>query len=279
MENEYEQRAQQLLQEIAQLEIEKEELERDISNQCGECLTNVLSAMEGGRGRSHRDTSKLLEDIERLERSLAWETKLNGITLTECYVKTTERDQIQVVQEQRLKGHCHHLSFQVEFEIVERRIEDTLTCKVRSLNIVVDGSEFKDISAVMSRVEDTKNLQLFFKILRCYSECFKQRQKTFQHFKDKYPDMISIPGGSESEVMLIQRPALKGCAVCIVWDIGVTGEGEIKPKLDLLLKTPEEAMKMDSRNIVENAPWYFQNLLRVLGAEASIDSVIMSVCM
>jgi hypothetical protein len=34
---------------------------------------------------------------------------------------------------------------------------------------------------------------------------------------------------------------------------------------------------MDSRKVIENAPDSFQSLLRILGAEASIDTVIQSV--
>ncbi|XP_042560609.1 centromere protein P-like [Clupea harengus] len=90
--------------------------------------------------------------------------------------------------------------------------------------------------------------------------------------------MVSLPEGCQSELMLIQSPKLQGCTMCIFWDIEVTLEGDVRPKLDLLMKMPEEAMRMDSKNIVENAPDYFLNLLRILGPEASIESVIKTVC-
>ncbi|XP_041945212.1 centromere protein P isoform X1 [Alosa sapidissima] len=274
MEEEYETEILQLCEEIAVLEVEKETFEREVSMQYGQY--DILGAIEEDDIR-RQDISKLMENIEKLEKNLARQTRLNGITLTRCCVKTIEKSKIKLVQQHRLTGHCHLCSFEVEFEIIETQEDDSLMRKVMNLNIVVDGNECKDISSIVSRVEETKSLLLFFKTLKSFCENCEHRRKTFQHFKEKYPNMVTLPEGCQSELMLIQSPKLKGCSMCIFWDIDVTLEGEIRPKIDLLLKMPEEVLTIDY-NIVANAPEYFQNLLRILGAEASIESVIKTVC-
>ncbi|CDQ99700.1 unnamed protein product, partial [Oncorhynchus mykiss] len=95
--------------------------------------------------------------------------------------------------------------------------------------------------------------------------------------QEKYPCVVSLPGGCRAEVMQIKSPKLAGCALTIYWSIEVTNEGDITPKIDLLTKMPEKVLEMDSRKVIENAPDSFQSLLRILGAEASIDTVIQSV--
>ncbi|KAK1158561.1 centromere protein P [Acipenser oxyrinchus oxyrinchus] len=79
--------------------------------------------------------------------------------------------------------------------------------------------------------------------------------------------------------MVIQSPKLPGCELKIVWNIDVTEEGVVTPKLNLLTKIPEEALVLDKRKAVESAPCCFKNLLRLLGIETTIESVIKSVSM
>ncbi|XP_062400702.1 centromere protein P [Sardina pilchardus] len=276
MEEEYETEILQLREEIALLEAEKENVEREVFMEYGKYVNDIFGAIEEDDIR-RPDISKLMENIEKLEKNLARQTRLNGIILTGCCVKTVEKSKSKPVQQHRLMGHCHLCSFEVEFEIIETQEDDTVMRKVMNLNIVMDGNDCKDISSIVSRMEETKSLLLFFRTLRSFSENCEHRSKTFQHFKEKYPNMVSLPEGCQSELMLIQSPKLKGCTMCIFWDTDVTLDGEIRPKIDLLLKMPEEVMTIDSKNIVGNAPEYFQNLLRILGAEASIESVIKTV--
>ncbi|TSM44101.1 Centromere protein P [Bagarius yarrelli] len=64
----------------------------------------------------------------------------------------------------------------------------------------------------------------------------------------------------------------------IFWNITVSTEGTVKPKIDLLMKMPEEAQKLDTENVVKAAPDRFRNLLPVFGVEATMESLIQSVC-
>ncbi|KAL7837599.1 hypothetical protein SRHO_G00273100 [Serrasalmus rhombeus] len=78
--------------------------------------------------------------------------------------------------------------------------------------------------------------------------------------------------------MMIQSPKLPGCTMSIFWKISVSKEGVVQPKLELLMKMPEQAQKMDANNVMETAPEAFRSLLKIFGVEASIESLIKSVC-
>lgn len=281
MEQKYEEDIQKLQQEIEMLEAEQEETLRSIFVQHGDRLQQgVKSACEerGGGGAQQHALSKLITEVRELEKDLRRQTEINGITLNECFVKTLHKSERKLVQQLRLAGHCGLLLFQVEFAVTEIQEDNVLHRRVTELNIVVDGVEFKDFSAFVSRVEDTKDLLLFFRTLRTFSERCEDRRQTFQHFQEKYPDVVNLPEGCRSEIMIIRSPQLPGISMTLFWKIHVSKEGVVKPLLDLLLKMPDQALELDTKKVMEKASDYFQSLLQLLGVEASIEGLIRTVC-
>uniref|UniRef100_A0A671Q279 Centromere protein P-like n=1 Tax=Sinocyclocheilus anshuiensis TaxID=1608454 RepID=A0A671Q279_9TELE len=275
MEQKYEEEIQMLQQEIEMLEAEQEETLRSIFIEHGDRLQRELKSVYKERGGAQKHTlSKLITEVRELEKKLRRQTEINGIALNECFVKTLHKSERKLVQQLRLAGHCSVLLFQVEFAVTEIQEDDALLRRVTELNIVVDGVEFKDFSAFVSRVEDTKDLLLFFRTLRTFSERCEERRQTFQHFQEKYPDVVSLPEGCRSELMIIKSPQLPGISMTIFWKIDVSMEGVVKPSLELLLKMPDQAREFDTKKVMENGSDYFQSLLRVLAVEASIEGLI-----
>ncbi|KAL2091516.1 hypothetical protein ACEWY4_013779 [Coilia grayii] len=183
MEEQYEAEIQQLCEEIAMLEAEKENYEREVSLHYGQYLHSMLGVMVEDDLRNKQDIAKLMDEIEKMEKNLARQIRLNKINLTGCCTKTIEKSKTKVVQQYQLTGHCYHVSFNVDFIITEEQEDDTLMRKVTNLNVVVDGQDFTDISSLLSRVEETNSLLLLFKTLESFSENCEHRSKTFQHFK------------------------------------------------------------------------------------------------
>uniref|UniRef100_A0A9J7YUH5 Centromere protein P n=1 Tax=Cyprinus carpio carpio TaxID=630221 RepID=A0A9J7YUH5_CYPCA len=237
MEQNYEEEIQMLQQEIKMLESEKEETLRSIF-------------MKHGLQRELRSTNthSLITEVRELEKNLRQQTENNGIALNECFVKT------------------------ISFDYLTRlfMILSNSQCFITGGNLVVDSVEFKYFSAFVS-MEDTKDLLLFFRTLRTFSERSEERRQTFQPFHETYQDVVSLPEGCRSELMIIRSPQLSGISMTIFWKIDVSMEGVVKPSLELLLKMPDQVM--------ENGWDYFQSLLRVLGVEASIDNLIKTMCL
>ncbi|XP_072521855.1 centromere protein P [Salminus brasiliensis] len=270
-----------LQREIEAYQAEQESCVRAISLQHGEALQSLLQTLcnrkEKGDGMQKKEVSKLITEISAVEKDLRRQTQLSGISLSECLVKTLEKSERKTMQQYRLTGHCCFLSFQVEFALTEIQDGDAFLRKITDLNIIVDGAELKDLCAFLSRVEETKGLFLFFRTLGLFSERCKQRSRTFQYFKEKYPDVVYLPEGCRSEVMMIQSPKLPGCTMSIFWNIGVSKEGAVQPKIELLMKMPEQAQNLDTNSVMATAPEAFRSLLMIYGVETSIESLIKAV--
>ncbi|KAJ7994442.1 hypothetical protein DPEC_G00249310 [Dallia pectoralis] len=279
----YEAHIKVLQEEITALQCQKEKNDRELTIHMGGSMKDALWAMAGQEtgtrtGDSLRDIkAHLMAEIKKLEEDLVRQTQMNGVVLTNCSVKTLERSSSRVVQQHRLAGHCSFLDYQVEFEVTEDQEDSTLVRRLTDLNIIVDATEFKEFGRCVSGVEENRDLLQFFRTIRRFSDRCEHRQRTFQHFQEKYPDVVSLPGGCRSDIMLIQSPKLPGCSLTVSWSIEVTSGGEVTPKLALVTKMPEQALQLDSRAAMESAPDSFQSLLRVLGVEASIEALIQSV--
>ncbi|KAI4885945.1 hypothetical protein NFI96_027873, partial [Prochilodus magdalenae] len=187
MEGELRKELKHLQEEIKMYEAEQDTCMRAISLQHGETLQSVVQTLcnrkEKGDGMLKKDVFKLITEICDAEKDLGTQTKISEIPLTECCVKTLEKNERKTIQQYRLAGHCGFLSFQVEFALTDIQDSDSSLRKITDLNIIVDGAEFKDLCAFVSRVEETKSLLLFFRTLRMFSERCKQRSRTFEYFK------------------------------------------------------------------------------------------------
>ncbi|KAI7791006.1 Centromere protein P [Triplophysa rosa] len=96
--------------------------------------------------------------------------------------------------------------------------------------------------------------------------------------QEKYPDVVGLPEGCRSELMVMQSPKLPGISMTIFWKIDVSKEGLVKPSLELLMKMPDQAREMDT-NVMENGCDHFRSLLQILGVEASIEGLIRTLCL
>ncbi|XP_018600138.1 centromere protein P [Scleropages formosus] len=281
MERMYEADIKSLQEEIGALQHQLENNENMVTVSHEGPMEVVLSSLRGKPGTEFgkKDmVENLVLELERLEGHLSQQERINRIVLTDCRVKTLERNKSKFVQQHRLSGYCCHLAFQVEFELTEFQ-DPTASNSVTSLNVVVDGPELREISTFVSRVEDDKSLLLFFRTFREFSERCEHRNRTFMYFKDKYPNVVCLPEGCRADAMTIRSPKLPGCTMNVVWSIDVSKEGLVTPRLELLAKMPEQALSLDRKNVIKNAPDFFQSLLRVVGVEASIDSLIKAVSM
>ncbi|KAM6216138.1 centromere protein P [Rhynchocyon petersi] len=236
-----------------QSEAEEWEFSEDLRRQLG-YLESEFLLQSTLTGISIKKYSKKMEDLTRAE-------------LTE---KSTKR----ILQRHRLSGNCSVVSFQLEFQILEIQNEHNASSVITDLNIVMDPTEYPELNEFVSRVEERRDLFMFFKSLHFFVELCQYRKCTFKHFKEKYPDVVQLSEGASSSCMSIQSPSQPELELVIVWRIQINDKGKVLPKLDLLTKIPQQALELDRKNIIESAPVHFRTLLGVLGIEASLESLI-----
>ncbi|KAM3835989.1 centromere protein P, partial [Diretmus argenteus] len=192
-----------------------------------------------GQGGGKEVLARLREEVEELEEGLNRQAEMNSIRLTCCTSKTQQHSGSSRVQLYCITGQCSELKFQVEVQLSEVKEDQRSERTITDLNIVMDTSDLQDFSSFLSGVEDSRDLLLFFRTLRRFSERCRDRRKTFQHFQEKYPTVVSLPGGCRSEVMALQHPEASGCALLVHWSVEVSREGGVTAKIDLLTKAPE----------------------------------------
>lgn len=270
---------ERLQAEVAELQSQQQENQKDMTLQLRGKMQDAMSYMCGRRqgGGKENMLSMLKEEVEEMEEDLKLQTQMNGISLTSCTTKTLQSSGSKLVRQLRVSGHCSDLVFQVEFQLSE--VKDGQTCEktISDLNIVIDSSDLQDFSSFLSGVEESKDLLLLFRTLRTFSDRCDDRCRTFQHFQEKYPSVVSLPGGCRSDVMTLNHPELPGCVLFVHWSVGVSGEGGVTPKIELVTKIPEQALQLFPSQPVGGATEAFQSLLRILGPEAALESVIRAV--
>ncbi|XP_049752085.1 centromere protein P isoform X1 [Elephas maximus indicus] len=246
-------KAKKSFKNIYQSESERLESSKDLRRQLGH-LESELSLLSTLTGISIRKYSKKTED-------------LTSTVMTEKNIK-------KVLQRYRLSGDCHMVTFQLEFQILETQNEKNLSSVVTDLNIIMEPTEYPELSELVSRAEERRDLFMFFRSLHFFVEWCEYRKRTFKHFKEKYPDVVQLPEGAASSCLGIQNASQPGFELVIVWRIQIDDEGKVLPKLDLLTKIPQQALELDKKNVIESAPLSFRTLLGVLGIEASLESLI-----
>ncbi|XP_076994970.1 centromere protein P isoform X2 [Tamandua tetradactyla] len=191
----------------------------------------------------------------------------------------TERNIKKVLQKHRLSGNCCKVTFQLEFQVLEIQNEESFSSVVTDLNIIMEPTEYSELGEFVSRAEERKDLFMFFRSLHFFVEWYEYRKRTFKHFKEKYPNVVQLSEGASSSCMGLRSTSQPGFELVIVWRIHIDEEGKVLPKLDLLTKIPQQALQLDRKRVTESAPRSFRTLLGVLGIEASLESLIKSLCM
>lgn len=235
----------------------------------------------------HGGSSKNLRShAEQLESELLFLSMLTGISISNYSKKTeevtntemTEKSVKKVRERHRLSGHCHMISFDLEFQILETQDKENLSSVITDVNIIMEPTDYSELSEFVCRVEEKRDIFMFFRSLHFFVEWHEYRKRTFKHFQEKYPEVVHLPEGASSSSMTVQSARQPGFGFVIVWRIQIDEEGKVLPKLDLLTKVPKQALKLDKKRIIETAPLSFRTLLGVLGIEATLESLITSLC-
>ncbi|XP_053233615.1 centromere protein P [Podarcis raffonei] len=286
----YENEIQSLEEEIKML---TEEYECSLHGSFAYSDGEIMKAMKSFKGKSQEDlrhyefSPDLKTQLDFLESDLFFMMKFTGICFTHCSRKPVEKSGTRTTHKYRLSGNCHSVSFQLEFQLMEenqakeedvhiKQCNKNVSAIVTDLSIVIESDEYLDLSKLVSRVEESGNLLLFFKCLSYFTEWCDHRKRTLTHFKNKYPDVVVLPEGSSGDYMILRSANLPGLELIIVWKIYVDEGGKVTPVLDLLPKIPMSVV--EANKFASDAPYCFRSLLHVLGIQACIETLIKSLC-
>ncbi|KAM8995064.1 centromere protein P isoform 4-T6 [Ara ararauna] len=239
-----------------------------------EILMSIKSLQRERQGESegHGSASDLKAQLESLETHLSFLMKLTGIQFTSHSKKTLEKTRNKTVRKHRLTGNCCSLSFHLEFQLLEMQNKANVSAAITDLSIIMEPRGNSDLDKFVSS-EQRGSLLTFFRSLSSYAEWYEHRRYTFLHFKEKYPDIVTLPEGLLGDYILLRNPKTSGFELMIVWKIHIDEEGRTTPVLDLLTKVPKQVLEQKMAAI-ENAPAHFRSMLLLVGIEEAIENLV-----
>ncbi|KAG7226831.1 hypothetical protein INR49_014180, partial [Caranx melampygus] len=171
--------------EVAALQSQQQDSLKDMTFHFGGQMQDALSYMCGQKhiGGREKVLSRLKEEVEELEDDLKRQTQMNGVGLRSCTTKTVINSGSEMVQQVCVSGHCSELVFQVEFQLSEVKEGQRSKRIISDLNVVMDRNDLQSFSSFLSGVEESRDLLLFFRTLRTFSDRCDERSRTFQHFQ------------------------------------------------------------------------------------------------
>ncbi|KAM9533824.1 centromere protein P isoform 3-T5 [Guaruba guarouba] len=240
-----------------------------------EILMSIKSLQRERQGESegHESASDLKAQLESLETHLSFLMKLTGIQFTSHSKKTLEKTRNKTVRKHRLTGNCCSLSFHLEFQLLEMQNKANVSAAITDLSIIMEPRGNSDLDKFVSSSEQRGSLLTFFRSLSSYAEWYEHRRYTFLHFKEKYPDIVTLPEGLLGDYILLRNPKTSGFELMIVWKIHIDEEGRTTPVLDLLTKVPKQVLEQKMAAI-ENAPAHFRSMLLLVGIEEAIENLV-----
>ncbi|XP_068940542.1 centromere protein P isoform X2 [Petaurus breviceps papuanus] len=157
--------------------------------------------------------------LGRLELGLSFLSQGTGVRIKDYSLTRLElargsgsgpQDGQRVLRKGHLAGQYHTVPFQLEFQLLETRSEESSSAVVTELSIILEHMEHGELSRFVARTEEKRDLFLFFRSLHFFLEWCEYRRQTFQYFQEKHPTMVQLPGGPAAEVMVLQSPRVPG---------------------------------------------------------------------
>ncbi|XP_070559568.1 centromere protein P-like [Ptychodera flava] len=274
--------------EIEKLRREITILEDEVQRQEDETLEFKESELQ--QIMSHfRDTHELDDDDDDAE-DLNAKMKINSlfteINFTDVINKVLEHSKEQTRRRQTVWGECFNLEFRVEFDVTEThtnddKSEDNLNhtrASITRLKINIDERLNNEIREFIKRLEEEKNLQKFFPCFETCCQWYQYRLKTFEYFRQLYPDVVRVLGGPNGNTIQFVHPAYSGPVFKIQWKMKITPQNKLAPSLDMYVKAPKQLSRIDRNGTLRSMPAKFRQMVKHLGIERAIDCIIKSTC-
>uniref|UniRef100_A0A8C8SLY3 Centromere protein P n=1 Tax=Pelusios castaneus TaxID=367368 RepID=A0A8C8SLY3_9SAUR len=145
-----------------------------------------------GESKWHESSPDLKAELDCLKTDLSFLMKFTGIWFTDYSKKTVEKTGKKIIQKHRLSGNCYSLPFQLEFQLLEIQNNESITAVVTDLSIIMESSDYSDLSKFVSSAEEQGNLLQFFRSLSSFAEWCEHRKCTFKHFKVQCDETFCI---------------------------------------------------------------------------------------
>ncbi|XP_033114651.1 centromere protein P-like isoform X2 [Anneissia japonica] len=266
-----------------------EKLKKEISS----LESDLESQSESLLGFSNTELDQIQEMLKLVERKHGFQTKSMMVSLTGIHFDDFTRRPIgqedgRIVVRQHLLGHCHHMQFEVVFDVEEVQTVTRLpgkattvsnkTIVITHLQIKVDPQIEENLREFINKCERRLNLQPFLRTYSKYAEWFQHRRRTYGHFKEAYHKEVCLPAGSTGPLLEFSRPGQTRIVFLLSWVIHIDEDDEVHQIIDLVPKASLSVHDLDDEGLLKSVPEKFLLMVKTLGLEHALKSLIESVC-
>lgn len=276
--------------EIQNLEQEISQLEDAIFQEDYRLLEIRLSTLDDvmkhfSFKRKHSDA---VTDDEDIMKKLQLQEAFTGIHFHDVTSKVLEQSDERTIRIQMIEGSCSDLEFKVKFEVIETEVgersevpalaEQEQRAQVTNLEISVDHEWVKrDISTFIEAMVQSCSLQPFLRGFQQYARQFLQRKSVYDHFEKTYPECVKLYPNNDLSILQFIHPVHKGIVYTVTWSISISNNTSMEENFTLDVFANEQMQMMDRRNILQNAPDKFQEMIGLMGIEKTLDTLIGAV--
>ncbi|XP_077869396.1 centromere protein P-like [Saccoglossus kowalevskii] len=278
----YSKKVAKLQEEISLYEDELQHQENQALEFTNEEITQVMKHF-----RNAPDASEFEKEYSQLKVN----STMSGIHFTDITSVLLTHTSTSTRRQQTLQGKCHDMSFQVQFEVTEpnkaKHVDDDdddtdslhrKLAAVTKLKTKVDDRIQQEMAGFLRNIEHNKNLQQFFRGFVCCAKWSKYRHKTFQHYKKVYPQIVQLVGGPTGDSLCFHHPKHAGPIFTINWKMVLTSNYKLVPNIDCFIKVPDNLIQIDEKNTLKNVGVKFRQMVKVLGVDRAIDTMIRTTC-
>ena len=159
-------------------------------------------------------------------------------------------------------------------------MEDSFVELTRLQVSVTDPLAQQELNDFLKMVEEEKALQPFFTGLIQYAEWHSNRQRTFDHFKTKYPDIVHLTSASiASQSLKLHNRNKPGLVFTVLWRLLTGTSGHVLPDFQIHASAPlKHTEQRDKYALLRSVPQQFQKVLPILGIEQAVELVVGMLC-
>ncbi|XP_061187262.1 centromere protein P-like [Saccostrea echinata] len=257
-----------LAEVVSQLEQEIAELRNTIKQKTVAVSKRSQDLYELQYVKRRQKPEEIQAEVERLQSQIERTKDITGLSI--------EKYRKQEISKERhasfsIEGNVLGNEFSVQFD-AKKTEEDHVT--IENLGLSVGDDVLQRLHQPLLQLSDNNAVGPFFSLMEQYSRWVLQRQETFQHFSEKYPDTVSSDS-DDSSVLVLQSPHISNSpSLCVCWTFMVDPLCQFHPELKLEVIVHKKLLEADKDNVMKKAPEVFQKMLDSYGIERALETVI-----
>ncbi|XP_041347827.1 centromere protein P-like [Gigantopelta aegis] len=269
--------------QISSLETEIEKLEQQLNQRehvalgkTGWNMENMRKSKMIARSAKGKTVNEVKSQITSVQEKIKLMEEITGVTVDEANWKVISEDGSVVTRQHIVEGLVYTTPFILQFTVQEDFASTDSAPILSDLVCMIDDNIVKFLEHPLDRIVEDTEIEGFFIIMTSYMKWFKEKEKIFQHFIDKFPTIVSRLRSLHNELKIENEHNLSPVFV-LKWNLTVNSCHHVNRNLTLSVKAPHNMLKLDEGKTLASTPSMFSSMVEKLGVERAIYTLVQLV--